>query len=91
MARGFRSLSEERMREIASMGGHASQNSGHAHRWTAEEAAAAGRKGGAAVATDREHMARIGRIGGRRRVEQLRAAQADEAAVPAARRPKGDA
>lgn len=84
MARGFASLSEERMREIASLGGRASQAAGGGHRWTAEEAAAAGRKGGASVAADRDHMARIGRRGGIRRGQQLRNAQAGEDAVPAA-------
>lgn len=41
--RGFRSLSPERMREVASQGGKAAHNR---HKWTSEEAREAGRKGG---------------------------------------------
>jgi general stress protein YciG len=89
MARGFASLSPERMREIAKLGGRASQAAEGTHRWTPEEAAAAGRKGGSSVSADREHMARIGRAGGKKRVELLRAQQAAEAA--AARTGRGDA
>lgn len=83
MARGFSSLPKERMREIASMGGRASQNGGRSHRWNAEEAAAAGRKGGAKVASDPDYMARIGKIGGLRRVARLRAEKAAAAREPA--------
>lgn len=46
--RGFGSMSPERVREIASMGGTASQATGTAHRWTDDEAREAGRKGGLA-------------------------------------------
>lgn len=62
--RGFASLSPERRREIAQMGGLASQASGYAHKFTSDEARAAGHKGGRSVSTDRAHMARIGRKGG---------------------------
>ena len=58
---GFASLSEERRREIASMGGKAAHASGNAHEFTPEEASAAGKKG---ACHDREHMRRIGKIGG---------------------------
>ena len=44
--RGFASMSPEKQREIASKGGRAAHEKGTAHEWTAEEARAAGRKGG---------------------------------------------
>ena len=65
--RGFAKLAPEKHREIAQLGGLAAHASGVAHRFTADEAREAGRKGGAAVSGDREHMARIGRLGGQRR------------------------
>lgn len=62
--RGFAALSPEQRREMASAGGKAAQASGRGHRFTVEEARAAGQKGGVAIAQDREHMQRIGRAGG---------------------------
>lgn len=62
--RGFAAMDEEKQREIASMGGRAAHESGHAHEFTSEEAREAGRKGGESVSQDREHMADIGRKGG---------------------------
>jgi general stress protein YciG len=44
--RGFASQTPERRREIASMGGKKAHALGKAHRWTPEEARAAGRLGG---------------------------------------------
>jgi general stress protein YciG len=44
--RGFASMSPEKKREIASKGGKAAHAQGTAHKWTSEEAQAAGRKGG---------------------------------------------
>jgi uncharacterized protein len=44
--RGFASMSPEKQREIASKGGRAAHEKGTAHEWSAEEARAAGRKGG---------------------------------------------
>lgn len=44
--RGFASMSPEKKREIASLGGKAAHALGTAHKWTSEEAQAAGRKGG---------------------------------------------
>ena len=44
--RGFASMSLEKQREIASKGGRAAHEKGTAHEWTADEARAAGRKGG---------------------------------------------
>ncbi|MEY2619974.1 MAG: hypothetical protein RL522_2976 [Pseudomonadota bacterium] len=42
--RGFAVLSPEKKREIASMGGKAAHEHGRAHRFTSEEARAAGKK-----------------------------------------------
>ncbi len=64
---GFAALSEGRRREIASLGGRAARDKGTAHRWNAEEAAAAGRKGGLKVGRDGKYMAELGRRGGRAR------------------------
>ena len=63
--RGFASMAPERQREIARKGGQAAQSKGTAHRFSTEEARAAGQKGGQAVSRDRTHMAEIGRRGGR--------------------------
>lgn len=66
--RGFAAMTDKkRQREIASMGGLAAHARGKAHEFTAEEAREAGAKGGAVVSADREHMARIGRLGGKAR------------------------
>jgi general stress protein YciG len=42
--RGFAAMDPQRQREIASLGGQAAHQSGHAHEFTSEEARAAGRK-----------------------------------------------
>jgi uncharacterized protein len=44
--RGFASMTEEKVREIASKGGRAAHEKGTAHEWSSQEASAAGRKGG---------------------------------------------
>jgi general stress protein YciG len=72
-SRGFASMNPEKQREIASRGGKAAHAQGRAHEFTADEARAAGRKGGQAVSRDRDHMAMIGRQGGKRRGQNLRA------------------
>ena len=77
--RGFASMSPERQREIASKGGRAAHEKGTAHEWTAEEARAAGRKGGETVSRDRAHMAAIGREGGGARGARRRTPQSNEA------------
>ena len=46
--RGFAAMDPDRQREIASEGGKAAHESGHAHEFTSEEAREAGRKGGQA-------------------------------------------
>jgi len=63
--RGFASMDRERQREIARKGGKAAHQKGTAHEFTADEARAAGRKGGERVSSDRAHMSRIGSLGGR--------------------------
>lgn len=64
--RGFAGMDSVRVAEIASLGGIAAHKLGVAHEYTSEEAARAGKLGGLAVSRDREHMARIGRIGGKK-------------------------
>ncbi|MDR3706954.1 MAG: KGG domain-containing protein [Capsulimonadaceae bacterium] len=63
--RGFASMDDDRQRQIASKGGKAAHQSGHAHEFDTNEARAAGRKGGETVSRNREHMAQIGREGGK--------------------------
>lgn len=46
--RGFAAMDRDKLREIARRGAAASRANGTAHRFTAEEARAAGRKGGSA-------------------------------------------
>jgi len=64
--RGFASMDAEKQRAIASKGGKAAHAKGTAHEFTSEEAREAGQKGGEAVSRNREHMAQIGREGGRK-------------------------
>ena len=42
--RGFAAMDPSRQREIASLGGRAAHQSGHAHEFNSDEARAAGRK-----------------------------------------------
>lgn len=51
--RGFASMNPEKQREIASKGGKAAHQSGHAHEWNSEQAREAGRKGGQASGSNR--------------------------------------
>ncbi len=44
--RGLAAMTPEQRKRIASLGGKAAQATGKAHRWSSEEAAEAGRKGG---------------------------------------------
>ncbi len=44
--RGFRVMTPEQRKSIASKGGRAAHAAGTAHHWSVEEARAAGRKGG---------------------------------------------
>jgi len=67
LARGFAKMDPARQKEIAKKGGVAAHQSGHAHKFSTEEARAAGRKGGKTVSENRQHMAEIGRKGGEAR------------------------
>jgi general stress protein YciG len=58
-------MDAHRQKEIARKGGRAAHEKGKAHEFTADEARAAGRKGGEKVSVNRRHMAEIGRRGGR--------------------------
>jgi uncharacterized protein len=64
-SRGFASMDANKQREIARKGGRAAHEKGTAHEFTTDEARAAGRKGGERVSANREHMSRIGRLGGK--------------------------
>ena len=68
--RGFATLDEQQLRQIASLGGRMAHEHGIAHEFTPEEARSAGRKGGEAVSRNREHMAAIGRRGGLARAKK---------------------
>ena len=57
-------MDREAHRELARSGGVAAHAYGLAHRFTSEQAREAGKKGGAKTASNREHMAEIGRKGG---------------------------
>ena len=63
--RGFASMDREKQRELARKGGRAAHEKGTAHEFTPDEARAAGRKGGERVSANRDHMSRIGRLGGK--------------------------
>ena len=82
--RGFAAMDRSKQREIASKGGRAAHQDGTAHEFSADEARAAGRKGGERVSQNRSHMAEIGRKGGeargaaRRAQAQIRGHKADE-------------
>src|SRR5690349_19040560 len=82
--RGFASMDREKQREIASRGGKAADAQGRAHEFNSDEARSAGRKGGEAVSRDREHMAKIGRVGGQRRGRNLAAQRTNTTATPEA-------
>ncbi len=62
--RGFAAMDKEARRELARSGGLAAHAVGLANQFTSEKAREAGKKGGAAIAADREHMRAIGRKGG---------------------------
>ena len=51
--RGFASMSPERQKQIAALGGKAAHKAGTAHQWDSQAASVAGKKGG--------HVSRGGR------------------------------
>lgn len=62
---GFAGWDKAKLRAVSSKGGKAAHEKGTAHEFTPEEASEAGRLGGEVASQDREHMAAIGRIGGK--------------------------
>lgn len=65
--RGFAAMTPERHKEIASTGGKAAHRLGVAHKFTKEQASAAGKKGGRKIASIPGHMAALGRKGAKAR------------------------
>jgi general stress protein YciG len=76
--RGFAAMDEELHRQIASQGGRKAHETGKAHEFTSDEAFEAGKKGGQSISQDREHMAEIGRRGGKA-AQRNRKARKEEA------------
>lgn len=70
-------MNSDRQREIARKGGRAAHEKGKAHEFTPDEARNAGRKGGEKVSLNRQHMAEIGRRGGKSSAERRRTAAQD--------------
>jgi len=66
-------MDAERQKEIARKGGRAAHEKGKAHEFTPDEARQAGRKGGEKVSVNRQHMAEIGRRGGKSSAQRRRA------------------
>ena len=67
---GFASMERDRLIALAGKAGSTAHANGTAHTFDAEEARLAGKKGGAAVSRDRQHMAAIGRRGGLARAKR---------------------
>ena len=59
---GLRAVTRERRLEIAALGGRAAHAAGVAHRFTTEEARAAGKLGGAVVAARPGWMAALSKL-----------------------------
>jgi len=78
-------MDRAKQREIARKGGRAAHEKGTAHEFTSDEARVAGRKGGERVSANRDHMSRIGRLGGKHSAGRRQAAEPqDSAEVPGA-------
>jgi general stress protein YciG len=63
---GFAALPKKERQAVAQRGGRNAHTKGTAHEFTPDEARAAGKKGGAAISQDREHMRMIGKRGGQK-------------------------
>ena len=61
--RGFATISRERNRQLASLGGRTAQRKGTGHQFTSEQARAAGQKGGRTVSQWAGYMSELGRKG----------------------------
>ena len=83
LRRGFALIPKETLRQWASLGGKVSQQEKNAHRFTVETARAAGKRGGEAIAKDREYMRALGRRGGVAKAKARKAAQATQTETPA--------
>lgn len=81
--RGFALIPKETLRNWASLGGKIAKHDLRAHRFTAEAARAAGKRGGEAIAKDREYMRKLGRRGGNAKATARKAAQATQTETPA--------
>jgi hypothetical protein len=68
-------MDRAKQKEIARKGGRAAHEKGTAHEFTSDEARAAGRKGGERVSANRDHMSRIGRLGGKHSAGRRHAAE----------------
>lgn len=71
----FKDLPKDKMQALASMGGKVAHASGNAHEFTSEEAKEAGKLGGLKISQNKEHMARIGRLGAESRKRNKERAQ----------------
>ena len=83
LRRGFALIPKETLRQWASLGGKISQQEENAHRFTSETAREAGKRGGEAIAKDREYMRELGRRGGIAKTNARKVAQATQAETPA--------
>ncbi len=89
--RGFGGMDSNKQREIAKRGGQRAHELGTAHEFTADEAREAGKAGGKKISADKEHMRRIGRMGGAASRKGRKTAQpAAEATVPSAEGSAGE-
>ena len=80
--RGFAKMDPEKRKAIASMGGKAAHKMGRAHEFDSTKAKEAGKKGGREAAKNREHMAAIGRKGGKARAAKAALKKALAADTP---------
>jgi len=83
-------MDASKQKEIARKGGQAAHAKGTAHEFSAEEARAAGRKGGERVSANRSHMAEIGRLGGKSSAGRRRTVAPEGEAAVATSRVKAD-
>jgi len=74
-------MDRAKQREIARKGGRAAHEKGTAHEFTPDEARVAGRKGGERVSANRDHMSRIGRLGGKHSAGRRQVGEPQSAAV----------
>ena len=88
--RGFAAMDRGRQKEIARKGGKAAHEKGTAHEFTADEARAAGRKGGEAVSANRVHMSHIGRIGGKKSAGRRKPAAGGHSSEPSRQPDSGE-